>query len=107
MELDPEFLSTENWNPLALQMKASSEDNPTWDQAMHGHDADGYWIAMKKEISSLEKMKAWEIVDRPQEKMVIGSTWAFRRKLYPDGSVRKLKARICCRGDQEPDSSVF
>jgi hypothetical protein len=107
MELDPEFLSTENWNPLALQMKASSEDNPTWDQAMHGHDADGYWIAMKKEISSLEKLKAWEIVDRPQDKLVIGSTWAFRRKLYPDGSVRKLKARICCRGDQEPDSSVF
>jgi len=107
MELDPEYLATENWNPLALQMKASTEDNPTWDQAMHGHDADGYWIAMKKEISSLEKLKAWEIVDRPKDKLVIGSTWAFRRKLYPDGSIRKLKARICCRGDQEPDSSVF
>eukprot|EP00978_Attheya_sp_CCMP212_P041714 scaffold242707_cov28-Attheya_sp.AAC.1 len=60
MELDPKMLATENWNPLALQMKASSEDNPTWNEAMNGHDAKGYWLAMKKEIISLEKLKAWE-----------------------------------------------
>jgi hypothetical protein len=107
MEMDPDILATETWNPLALQMKASSEDNPTWNEAMNGHEADGYWIAMKKEITSLTKMKAWEIVDRPPDKLVIGSTWAFRCKRYPSGEVRKLKARICCRGDQEPDSSVF
>ena len=32
---------------------------------------------------------------------IIGMTWAFKRKRYPDGSVKKLKARICVRGDQQ------
>eukprot|EP00978_Attheya_sp_CCMP212_P029110 scaffold102414_cov35-Attheya_sp.AAC.1 len=84
MELDPEILATETWNPLALQMKASSEDNPTWNEGMNGLDAEGYWLAiMKKEITLLEKLKAWEVVDRPPDKLVIGSTWAFRCKRYP------------------------
>ena len=32
---------------------------------------------------------------------IISSVWAFRRKRYPDGSVRKLKARICARGFEQ------
>jgi hypothetical protein len=32
-------------------------------------------------------------------KPVIDSVWAFKRKRYPDGSVKKLKARFCVRGD--------
>ena len=32
---------------------------------------------------------------------VLPSTWAFRCKRYPDGSVRKLKARFCARGDKQ------
>ena len=31
----------------------------------------------------------------------VPSTWAFRCKRYPDGSVRKLKARFCARGDKQ------
>ena len=29
------------------------------------------------------------------------STWAFRRKSFPDGSTKKLKGRFCVRGDRE------
>ena len=32
---------------------------------------------------------------------ILPSTWAFRCKWYPDGSVRKLKARFCARGDKQ------
>ena len=30
---------------------------------------------------------------------VIRGTWAFKIKRYPDGLVKKLKARFCVRGD--------
>ena len=32
---------------------------------------------------------------------VISSTWAFKLKRFPDGLVKKFKARFCARGDQQ------
>jgi hypothetical protein len=32
---------------------------------------------------------------------VVPSTWEFKCKRYPDGSVRKLKARFCVCGDNQ------
>ena len=46
-------------------------------------------------------MNVWDIVDRNKDMKVLGSIWAFRCKLFPDGMVRKLKARFCVRGDQK------
>jgi hypothetical protein len=34
---------------------------------------------------------------------VVSSVWAFKRKRYPDGSTRKLKARICARGFEQTE----
>ena len=38
---------------------------------------------------------------------VLPSTWAFKCKRYPDGSVRKLKARFCVRGDKQKEGIDF
>ena len=43
-------------------------------------------------------MKAFSVVCCRKDMNVISSVWAFKRKRYPDGSVRKLKARICAQG---------
>jgi len=32
---------------------------------------------------------------------VLDCTWAFKCKRYPDGNIRKFKARFCFRGDQQ------
>jgi hypothetical protein len=40
-------------------------------------------------------------------KKVLDSTWVFRHKRFPDGSVRKLKARWCVRGDQQVEGVDF
>jgi hypothetical protein len=37
----------------------------------------------------------------PANKKVLNSTWVFRRKGFPDGKLRKHKARFCVRGDQQ------
>ena len=46
----------------------------------------------------IEKNKTWELVDRPQERKVIGVKWVFRTKLNADGSVNKYKARLVVKG---------
>ena len=46
-------------------------------------------------------MDAWEVVDRTPDMNVIDSIWAFRLKRFPDGMIKKFKARFCARGDQQ------
>jgi hypothetical protein len=100
-----------NWvHPLFLKAKSESskEDNPNWRQAMNGPFKEEYWKAALKEIETLESMDAWEIVDRDDENMnVIDSIWAFKVKRFPDGMVKKFKARFCARGDQQLDGIDF
>ena len=42
-----------------------------------------------------------------KKKRIFDVTWAFKRKRYPDGSVKKLKARLCFRGDQQVEGVDF
>jgi Reverse transcriptase (RNA-dependent DNA polymerase) len=101
--------NTVEWmHPMILAAKANAEDNPTWDQAMNGPDRSGYWEAMAKELKTLQDNKdAWDVVDRESWMNVLPSTWAFKCKRYPDGSVRKLKARFCARGDRQIEGVDF
>ena len=38
---------------------------------------------------------------------VIRSTWAFKLKRYPDGLIKKFKARFCARGDMQLEGIDF
>jgi hypothetical protein len=86
---------------IPLAAKANAEDkNPTWEQAMNGSDRGGYLKACRKEMHTLSEDKdAWDVVDREDWMKVLPITWAFKCKRYPDGRIRKFKARFCARGD--------
>ena len=85
-------------HPLAFSARANANDDPTFKEAMSGPDREGFLEAMHKEIESLESMKSWIIVPREkalnESRSIISTTWVFKRKRYPDGSVKKLKARF-------------
>jgi hypothetical protein len=38
---------------------------------------------------------------------VLSSTWDLRCKRFPDGLIRKLKARLCARGDKQLEGIAF
>ena len=38
---------------------------------------------------------------------ILSGTWAFRIKRFPDGIMKKIKARFCVRGDLQTDVDVF
>ena len=98
-------------HPLFLKAhsSASREDNPSWKQATQGKFADEYWKAMELEIATLEALDAWEVVEYDPSNMpnVIRSTWAFKCKRYPDGLIKKFKARFCARGDMQLEGVDF
>ena len=99
-----------NWvHPLFLKAKAEASklDNPNWNQAMNGEFAPEFWDACKVEINTLEGMGAWKVVKKTAEMNVLRSTWAFKIKRYPDGLIKKFKARFCARGDMQIEGVDF
>jgi hypothetical protein len=74
---------------------------------MNGPDKAGYWEACEKEIQTLIIMEAWEEVIHEDWMNVLPSTWACKCKHYPDGMIRKLKARFCARGDKQIEGIDF
>lgn len=63
-------------------------------------------------MDQLSGLKAFVAVPRQKAidegKSVIDCTWAINRKRYPDGSAKKLKARLCVvRGDLQETDDVF
>jgi hypothetical protein len=66
--------------------------------------------AMQIEMNQLEEKNPWDVIplsDVPEGANILDSTGAFKRKQFPDGRVRKLKARICVRGDQQIEGIDF
>ena len=57
--------------------------------------ADNKWVtAMQKELLMIRRNNTWVLVDRPQNKKVIGVKWVFRTKLYVDGFINKHKVGL-------------
>ena len=96
---DVNVCTIEEYHPMFLATQANASDNPTWEEAVNGPDSNRYWEVMEKEVAMLQKeMDCWEVVDREDFMNVLPSTWAKR---FPNGEVRKLKARFCARDDKQ------
>ncbi len=52
----------------------------------------------------MENIDAWSVVDRYDSNLAphhdIPSPWVFKCKCYPDGCIKKFKARFCARGNK-------
>ena len=94
-------------NPLTLTMKANAEDNPRWNEAMNRPNAEGFWRAMEDDLTQLGAKFVWEEVSRDKANKILPSTWTYKVKCFADGSVRKLKARFCARGDCQIEGVNF
>ena len=106
-ESDPYHKLIEDFHPLTYMSKMVSNDTPNWNQAMNGPQSAGYWKACEIEVDTLTKKDAWKIVDRDQGMNVLPSTWSFKCKRFPDGTVKKLKARFCVRGDKQIEGKDY
>ena len=83
--------------PISLMVRAQEKGDLTWAEARVSHEYGRFREAALKEIQSLEEKDSWEVVKRSsvKSKNILPSTWALKRKRYPDGRIRNYKARLC------------
>ena len=102
---DPMTGYMECTNPIAFaaMAKRSDPDSPRYHEAMASIDSESFKEAMVVEINALMAKDTWTIIPRASipNKNVLPGTWAFKRKRFPDGRLRKCKARFCVRGDKQ------
>ncbi|CAH9115649.1 unnamed protein product [Cuscuta europaea] len=87
VENEPDFLTclVEN-EPRTYTEAVTSTEGPMWKEAI------------KSEVDSILKNHTWELVDLPPGCKPLGSKWIFKRKMKPDGSIDKYKARLVIKG---------
>ena len=61
---------------------------------MTSSDAPIWMEAINSEIESIMHNHTWEMVDLPSGAKNISCKWIFKRKLKPNGSIEKYKARL-------------
>ena len=74
---------------------------------MNGPFKEEYWEAACKEVKTLQSIEVWKVVNREDGMNVIQSIQAFKLKHFPDGLIKKFKARFCARGDQQLEGIDF
>ena len=98
--------STETYDyrdPLVYQ--ASTRKDPDLPRYVEALTREGFYEGMRQEIKELESKNTWtpilcSMMQRCSCK-ALPSIWVFCRKRFPHGSIRKLKARLCVRGDKQ------
>ena len=73
---------TVEWmHPLAFSSKSSLDDNPTWDEYMNSPHKKEFGLTCYKEINTLNKKHAWEVIDREDWMNVLLSFWDFKKNV--------------------------
>ena len=73
-------------DPRTVREAVDSEDGKLWKEAM------------VDEMASLHKNDAWDLVELPAGRKLIGSKWVFKKKMNVEGKVEKYKARLVAKG---------
>ena len=59
------------------------------------------------EMDSIMSNGTWEIVDRPYGCKPIGCKWVFKKKLRPDGTIERYKARLVAKCYTQKEGEDF
>jgi hypothetical protein len=62
---------------------------------------------MMEEYQSIMKNDVWEIVPRPEGKLVVTSKWIYKIKHAVDGSIDKYKERFVARGFSQKEGEDY
>nr|GEX24135.1 hypothetical protein [Tanacetum cinerariifolium] len=70
--------------------------------------ADHAWIeAMQEELYQFDRLKVWELVDKPFGKIMINLKWLWKNKKDKDNTIIRDKARLVAKGyRQEEDGFI-
>jgi hypothetical protein len=76
-------------------------------KAFTSHDVDDWKEAVHSEIDSILSNGTWELVDRPYGCKPVGCKWVFKKKLRPDDTNDKYKARLVAQVYTQKEGEDF
>eukprot|EP00253_Pinus_taeda_P001864 PITA_01864 len=80
---------------MALGSKCVMTEPSSFEEAVE----DPTWVdAIVEEYNSIVRNSAWEIVPRPEVKLMVGLRWIYKVRQATDRSVEKYKERFFARG---------
>nr|GEU30133.1 retrovirus-related Pol polyprotein from transposon TNT 1-94 [Tanacetum cinerariifolium] len=70
--------------------------------------ADSAWIeSMQEELHQFDRLKVWELVDRPLYKNVINMKWLWKNKRDEENTVIRNKSRLVAKGYAQKEGVDF
>jgi hypothetical protein len=69
--------------------------------------ADSWKEAVQSEMDSIMSNGTWKVVDRPYRCKHVGCKWVFKKKLRPDGTIEKYKARLMAKGYTQKEGEDY
>jgi hypothetical protein len=70
-------------------------------------DADDWKQVVRSEMDSILSNGTWELVDIPYGCKPVGCNWVLKKKLRPDGTIDKYRARLVAMGYSEKEDEDF
>ena len=79
-------------------MAAISGDEPPIENALNGLESDEWRQALKQEITQIEKLGTWELVEAANDANIIPCRWVLHRKCNAQGQISRYKAHLVAKG---------
>jgi hypothetical protein len=83
---------------VQMAMMTVDDEPRSVKQATSGPDSDLWQRAILSELDALERNNTWDVVDKPDDRKIIGSKWVFKIKRDSLGNIEKYKARLVAKG---------
>ena len=90
-----------------FEMYNIEEDPKDLEEALSQVDANLWKEAINDSMNSLETNRTWHLIDLPPHCKAIDYKWVLRKKLKPDGSVDKYKARLVAKDFKQGKMYTF
>ncbi|KAK4394612.1 Retrovirus-related Pol polyprotein from transposon TNT 1-94 [Sesamum angolense] len=74
---------------------------------MASSEAKQWKEAVKSEMDSIVSNGTWVLVDLPPGCTTIGCKWIFKKKLKPNGSIDKFKAKLVAKGFKQKEGIEY
>ena len=82
----------------AITNSENLSDPQTLKQALQSSNREEWKNAIQSELDSIKENEVWSVVERPNDKTVIGSKWLFKIKRNSRNEPEKFKARLVAKG---------
>jgi len=87
-----------------MRLNANNLDEPTYCKVSQceGAKLSKWQDAIDDKLWALQEKYCFDIVNKEEAEgqQIVNSTWVFKHKRRPDGTLLKYKACLCIRGDQ-------